>query len=1021
MDFITRFGLDRQRFSQFILAAIILFGLFLYSGFPSREEPQIVIRVASVVANFEGMSPSRMENLIVKPIEKKIKELEEVKDITVSIRTGKAIINVSVHDRYTDVAPIWQKLRNKMKDIAGSLPSGTQGPFVNDDYGRVAPITLALTGTDYSHAELREVARSLQDEFNALPLVARVTLHGIQEERIWLNFNEAKLLQNQLQSSQITNELKNQNVILPAGIIEADGDRFVIEPTGTYQSVEDIKNTLVKLPNSESMVYLRDLVDVERGYQDPPSSPVTFNGKTAVILGISQIPNTAIAEFAKQVDTQAEQQRLLLPAGLELKRVNYQPAVVDKQINEALSNLFQTVLVVLAVVMVFLGLRLGLLVGSLVPLTILLSLIGMNAWGVELQIVSIAAVIIALGLLVDNGIVMAEDIKRRIDNGETMYDAAIDAARSLSIPLLSSSLTTILAFMPLMLADNQAGEYISSLSQVIILTLLSSWLLSIYALPMLYAKFIGDKKAKKQSALDAMVSAIVSRMQSAYSVLLSQILHFRKLFLLAMVALFAMSIVLMGLIPKDFFPPSSSNQFVVYLDLPAGTDIRKTQQVTQTFSDWLADKEQNPELVSATAYIGDGGPRFIQSLSPPDPAPNAAFFVVTAKQAEGIDEIARRARDFALTQLPDARARIEKLGVGGGGGKGLALRLIGPNKEVLQEKANTLVDELRKIPNMKSIHNDWESPVAKIIVKVDQSRARRAGLDSSLIANALQAHFSGMDVSDYREGDKVIPIRMRADQDKRSSLDSLRQITIMSPTNQSFVPLLQVVEIDAVIEPSQIRRRNLERTIELSAKHQSWPAATLLENIQPMLDNFEMPAGHRLELAGDVADSDTANAALFEYMPACLMGIVILLVLQFNSARRPAVILATIPLCLIGASFGLFITGESFGFMCMLGLFSLAGIIINNGIVLIERIEEERAKQDSILDSIQAACEARMRPILVTTCTTALGLIPLILFGGSLWSGMGIVIAFGIVVGSLLTLGFVPALYALLFKAEYKH
>lgn len=1021
MDFITRFGLDRQRFTQFVLAGIVLFGLLLYKSFPSREEPQIIIRTASVVTYFEGMSPARMENLIVKPIEKKLKELEEVKTITVSIRTGEAVINVSVHDRYTDVAPIWQKLRNKMKDIASALPDGTQGPFVNDDYGRVAPITMAITGEDYSYSDLRDVARDLQDKYNALPLVARVTLHGIQEERIWLNFDEAKLLQNQLQSSQIFDSLRNQNVILPAGIIEADGNRYVIEPTGSYQTVEDIKNTLISLPDDQGMVYLRDLVDVERGYQDPPKAPVTFNGKKAVILGLSQVPNTAIAKFAKQVDHLSSQERALLPAGLSLAPVNYQPAVVKEQINSALSNLGQTIGIVLIVVMVFLGLRLGLLVGSLVPLTILLSLIGMNIWGVELQIVSIAAVIISLGLLVDNGIVIAEDIKSRIDSGQSMYDSATAASRSLSVPLLSSSLTTILAFMPLMLAENQAGEYISSLSQVIILTLLASWFLSIYALPILYSQFVlsKDQKDKPSSAFERVVNSAISKVQTVYSVLLLSILRFRKTFLLSMLGLFALSIIGMSYVPKNFFPPSSSNQFVVYLDLPAGTDIRKTQEVTQKFSDWLSNKDINPELVSATAYIGDGGPRFIQSLSPPDPSSNAAFFVITAKNADNIDQITQRSRNFVLTQLPDAQARLKKLAVGGGGGAGLIIRLIGPDENVLQEKSYELETMLRKIPNMDSIHNNWETPVPKIIVKVDQPRARRAGLDSTTIANALQAHFSGKNVSDYREGDKVIPIRLRAEQSYRDSLDALRQITIMS-SNNAFVPLMQVVEIHAVIEPSQIRRRNLERTLEISAKHSQMPAATLLASIQSQLDLLDMPAGHRWELAGDVADSDVANAALFEYMPACLLGIVILLVLQFNSARKPAVILLTIPLCLIGATAGLLITGESFGFMCMLGLFSLAGIIVNNGIVLIERIDEEQERQANLLKAITVACEARMRPILVTTCTTAIGLIPLILFGGSLWTGMGIVIAFGIIVGSLLTLGFVPALYAVLFKAGYQ-
>lgn len=1022
MEFLTKFGLNRFRFTQFVLAGIILFGALLYSTFPSREEPSIIIRTAVVSATFEGMSPIRMENLIVKPIEKKIKELEEVKDITVTIRTGRVVVNVNLFERYKEPAPIWQKLRNKMKDVAGQLPDGTQGPFVNDDFGRVSPITLSLYGDDYNHAELREVSRQLQDNFSALPLVARVSLHGIQEERIWLNFNEAKLLQHQIVSQQILNELQGQNVILPAGVVEADGNRFVIEPTGSYKNLEQIKNTLISLPNNQGLVYLRDLVEIERGYQDPPQAPVSFNGNSAVIMGISQIPNTAIAQFAKQVDAKVAQARRQLPAGLQLDYVNYQPNVVKKQISDAISNLGQTIAVVLAIVMVFLGLRLGLLVGALVPLTILLSLIGMSIWGIELQMVSIAAIIIALGLLVDNGIVMAEDIKRRTDLGEDINQAASDTSRSLAVPLLSSSITTILAFMPLMLANNLAGEYISSLSQVIILALLSSWFLSIYALPMLYARYVYQPKQviPVKSKKSNIIEASVAKFQGYYSILLASILQLRKRFLLAMIGLFGLSVVGLGIIPQEFMPPSSSNQFVVYLDLPAGTDIRKTQAVTNKLSHWLSNQEINPELVSATAYIGDGGPRFIQSLAPPEAAPNAAFFVVISKSAEQIDALAQRTRDYVLTDLPDARARISKLGLGGGGGAGYKVRISGPDITTLQNTAKIIEDKMRSIDGMASIHNDWETPVAKIIVKIDQSRAKRAGLSSKLIADALQAHFSGTDVSNFREGDKVIPIRMRAQQSYRDNLDALRQITIMSSSNNSFVPLLQVVEIEGVIEPSQIHRRDLSRTMEITAKHQTLPAAALVDLMQATLDGIDLPPGHTIALAGDVADNNQANAALFEFMPVCLMGVLILLVLQFNSVRRPAVILLTIPLCLIGAVAGLLLTSTPFSFMCMLGLFSLAGIIVNNGIVLIERIEEERRKRDSILESIQIACEARMRPILVTTCTTSIGLIPLILFGGAMWSGMGVVIAFGIIVGSLLTLGFVPALYAVLFQAEYQ-
>lgn len=1009
---LARFALDNDRFLIMTVLAIIVAGVVTYQTQPRQEDPEITIRTAQVSASFPGMSPERVEQLITRPLEEEIKRIPEVKEIRSFSMTGQSLVMPELHDTVFDLNPVWADLRNKMDDIAGRLPEGTVGPFVNDDFGRVAVVTLALSGSDFEFRELRWAARYLRDRLGAAPLIARIDLYGIQNERVWLEMDPALLSQFGLTPDRLIQALRTQNIVLPGGSIDAEGLRIVVEPSGNFESVEEIREVAIEAPTG--LVYLRDLVTIVRGYVDPPEKPVLYNGAPAVILGLSMTPGSNISELGRDLKVRLGELRAELPLGMALETVTWQPELVEAAVWSATENLGQTIVIVLVVVMLFLGVRTGLIVGTVVPLTVMASLVGMSLWGIELHRVSIAAIIVALGLLVDNGIVVVEDIKTRIARGVDRRKAALEAAGTLGIPLLTSSLTTILAFMPLMLAENSSGEYLRALSQVIILTLLSSWLIALTVTPAMCVWFL-PAGLEAEVGLDDIERSEPTAFRY-YRILLQNLLRFRIMFLVVMVGLLLGSLSLFDLVNQRHMAPSERNQFTIYLNLPAGSAPAATLDVARRLATHLSDKEANPEIVSNVVYVASGGPRFFLALQPPDAQPHISFGIVTTETAEQIDEVQERLIAWMTTHLPEAAVRTEELFLGPAPLGTVELRITGPEIEALQGIAEEVQATFREVPGTRGLRSDWENPVLKIQVRVDQARARRAGVSSQEIARALSAQLDGLQITDYREGDKVIPVTLRAEEAFRSDLDRLRTLEIFSASRGVGVPLLQVADFDGIVEPSQIRRVDQVRAVTVSAKHPDMSALTFYELLRPSLEKLELPSGYRIETEGEIKASTEANGALFQYAPHCLFGIIALLVLQFRSFRRPAIIGLTIPLILIGAVVGLLLFRAWFDFVAMLGLFSLAGIIINNGIVMIDRIDQIRAEGAPVDTAIVEAAIARLRPIVMTTLTTIFGLVPLALFGGEFWFGMAIVIMAGLAIGTLLTLAVVPVLYSLLFR-----
>jgi multidrug efflux pump subunit AcrB len=1013
---LAKLALDHSRITIIVMAMIVTLGVSIYLSYPSAEDPTIQIRSASVTASFPGMSTERVEDLIAIPLEAAMREIAELDEITSVSKAGSVRLDLTIRDEISDLKPVFQDIRNKVQDVKERLPEGTQGPNVNDEEGLTAIATIALWSDGFSMSEMQEVARDTRDLLYALKGVRKIDILGAQEERVYLEFVPAKMAEFGVPPQEIFGALAQQNIIEPGGEIIASGRTVTLEPSGNLGSVEDIGAVVFRIPGTDHVLRLDDVVEVRRAYVDPPRFPAYYNDRPAIVLSVSTVEGTDNIGFGRRLTALLGEIEQDLPIGYVLDYATFQPDLIEAAVASAVSNVYQTLAIVLAVVVMFLGLRTGLIVGSFVPLTMLLGIIVMRAYGVELQRMSITAMIIALGMLVDNGIVVAEDIRVRMERGVERMTAAVEGARSLAIPLLISSLTTIFAFLPMLLSEGGAGDYVRSLAQVVAMLLLGSWFLSMTVTPAMCAWFMKAQPADLPAPRELAAPAYYGLSHRIYRRLLGLMLRGRLIVVAAMLGLLVLSVQMLGTVKSEFFPAGDRNQILVYIDFEAGTDLRETQSELRKLTAWLNDKEMNPEVTSHIAYAGYGGPRFFLALSPVDPDPHRAFVLVNTRSVEDVGAVMDRINGFLDDRLPAARADAKRLWFGSTEPGIVQIRLVGPDGELLFGRAERIIEAFYAVPGTVGIKQDWENKILKLIIDVDQARARRADISSKDVASSLNSIYSGVTISDYREGDKVIPIVLRGNDSLRFSLASLQRVQIYSPAADRFVNLGQVATVRGEWRFSRIERRDQQRTLTVEARNPNLPAPDLLDAIRPTLDALELPAGYRWEVGGEIEDQAEANEKLFGLLPIALAGIVILLVGQFNSFRKAGIILATIPLILIGGTLGLIVMNAPNGFMVMLGFFSLAGILINNGIVLIDRIQTEEQAGREPLDAVVTACLARLRPILMTTLTTVLGLVPLILFGGALFYGMASVIAFGLVVGTILTLGFVPVLYTLMFS-----
>jgi multidrug efflux pump subunit AcrB len=1020
MKSITDFALNNSRTVIVIMLGIFFGGIILFGKIPKLEDPYITIREALVVAKNPGMPVEKVERLITRPIEEKIRSMGEVDDIKDSTsKVGECILHVTIKDEVPseDLPMVWKLLRNRMGDVEPSLPEGTIGPMVNDTFGDTSMATIALWSDGFSMAEMRETAREIRERLNLMEGIQKIDLTGVQEERIYIDFSNAKMAQLGIEPGVIGNSLKQQNIIRPAGRINMNGVEIVLETLGSFRSIEEIGDVLITVAGTQAAIPLRDIASIRKAYVEPIRNPAYYNGHQAIVLSVFLFKGVDAVEFGERLKKEVKDIEQSLAWGYKLDFATFQPELITKAVNGMVSNVVQSVGIVLVVVMIMLGFRIGLIVGSFIPLVMLFGVVMMSVLNVEMQRISLATMIIALGMFVDNAIVVSDDIKVNLESGMDRKEAVIKSGKSLAVPLLTSTLTTVFAFGPIILQIGSTGDYTKSLGQVMIILLMGSWFFSMFSSTSLCYWFLKIKPAAGTDNKEKL-DPYQGKFYQIYRKILVFGLRNRMLVLGFVGVAFVAAVFGFTKIPRILFPNGDRNQYTVNLDFPAGTHIEVTDRTVREFSAWLQDKKENPEITGAIAYVGNGGPRFFLSLAPTDPDPNSAFVIVNTQTGDQVDELIKRTRQQLLDHFPNVLGRVKAMFLGSSEPGILEIRLSGPNIDVLWEQAEQLKAGLRKIDGTLDIKHDWNNRVVSTKVEVDQNRARRSGITSKDVADSLSFFIDGYTITDFHQGNVDIPIMGRGIKTERDSSSSLQTLNVYSRSKKTGVPLNQVADIYSIGGLNRIVRYNQERTIKVSAKNQVMKAVELFEQIKPTLDRLKFPKGHYWEMGGELENSAKAMGKLAKPLFPCFAAIIILLVWQFNSIRRAAIIMLTMPLVLVGAVVGLIVMKADFGFMAILGLLALAGSIVNNGIVMIDKIEENIREKQSPYDAVINSAVSRFRPILLSVATTMLGFTPLIIYHDALFYNMACVMFFGLGIGSLFTLNYVPALYALFFRIK---
>jgi multidrug efflux pump subunit AcrB len=1019
MKGITGFALDNSRTVIMTILLVLVGGVYAFISLPKLEDPFITIREAVVAAKYPGMPVEQVERLITRPIEEEIRTMGEVKDIENSTsKVGECLIHVTIKDEVPSeqLPATWKLLRNRMNDVKPDLPEGTIGPMVDDTFGDTSVATIALWADGFDMAEMQETARQVRERLNLLKGIMKVDLTGVQDERIYLEVESAKIAQLGINPADITKSLREQNVLLPAGRINLNDVDVIVETQGWFKSTKEIEEVLIPISGTQGTIPLRDIATIRRAFVEPIENPAYYNGHQSIVLSVFIIRGVDAVEFGRRLKQEVQEIEQSLPWGYKLDFATYQPELIKKAVSGMVVNVIQSVSIVLVVVMLLLGIRTGLIVGSFIPLVMLFGIVTMYALGIDMERMSLATMIIALGMFVDNAIVVSDDIKVNLESGMARKDAVLKTGNSLALPLLTSTLTTVFAFGPIMLQVGSTGDYTSSLGSVMIILLLGSWFFSMFSSTSMCFWFLKPKPATggdKQQGSDP----YQGKFYGFYRWVLKFSLRYRFLVIAVTGGIFAVSIYAATFIPQAFFPPGDRNQYLIYLDLPAGTRIEETDRTVRKLSAWLQDKEENPEITGTIAYVGNGGPRFFLSLSPMDPDPFLAFLIVNTETNKQVPELVTRTDQYITGNLPNARGRVKAMWLGSTETGLLEIRLSGPGIDVLEVQTEQLMAALRKIPGTIDIKQDWNRRVFTAKADVDQARARRAGVTSEDVANTLDFFIDGTTATDFHEGNVQIPIVGRGVPDERDSPESLRTLGIRSSSGDS-VPVNQVADIYTVGQLDRIMRYNQERTITVSAKNQVLKASEIFAALKPTLDGMEFPKNHYWEVGGELEDAATAMQNLVKWMPVCFGGIIFLLVWQFNSIRRAAIIILTMPLVIVGAVVGLLVMQADFGFMVILGLLALAGSIVNNGIVMIDKIEENRRDGQTPYDAVVNSAVSRFRPILLSVSTTMLGFSPLIINKDPLFYGMACIMFFGLGIGSLFTLNYVPALYSIFFRVK---
>ncbi len=999
----------RNRVVTIVLSVVMLgAGLQSFSTMSRLEDPEFTIKDALVITPYPGASAAQVAEEVTDEIEIALQKLGQLDKLESRSERGLSTVTATVKDKYdkTTLPQVWDELRRKVSDAQGNLPPGAGPSIVVDDYGDVFGVFVAVYGPEYSYAELKKHVDFLKREFLLVQDVAKIETFGERTEAIYVELSRDRMARLGIPEQAIVDELRKKNVVTDSGRVKVGSEFITIEPTGTVDTVEEFGSILVSGERDEQ-IYLRDVAEVRRGYVEPQGSLIRYDGNVAIGLGISTASGGNVVKMGEAIAKRAQELEGQMPLGIDYGIVSLQSEAVQTAIKGFTSSLLQAVAIVIVVLLFFMGLRSGLLIGFILLLTIVGSFIILKPMGVALERISLGALIIALGMLVDNAIVVVDGMLVRIQGGEDPEKAASNVVQQSAMPLLGATLIAIMAFAAIGTSQDSTGEFCRSLFQVVMVSLLLSWVTAVTVTPLLGVMFLAAPAGGDTG--DPYASGFYQR----YKSLVGACIRARWATVGAVVGVFVVSLWGFGFVEQSFFPPSTRPQFMVDFWMPQGTHIDDTTERVAEIEEFLTGREG---VTHVTSLVGKGGLRFLLTYQPEKGNGAYAQFLVDVDDASRIDGLIPEIQRELSERHPDALAYAFKFELGPGSNGKIRARFSGPDPVVLRRLADQAVSIMRFDPNTKAIRTDWRQRVKVLKPIVAEEQANLNGIQRPDIARVLLAGFEGEPVGLYRDGDLLLPIILRASEQDRSDVDSINQLQIWSPAASGMIPLRQVVSgFETVFEDEIIYRRDRKRTITVFSDPISGPASKLFARLRPQIEAIELPPDYTLEWGGEYEDSGKAQAALAGAIPSFVLIMLLITIILFNSLKQPAVIWLNVPLAVIGVTVGLLVTGQPFGFMALLGFLSLSGMLIKNAIVLVDEINLQLSEGKELSDAIVDSGASRLRPVAMAAATTALGMIPLLL--DAFFISMAVTIIFGLLFATVLTMVVLPVFYAIFYRA----
>ncbi len=1018
---LSEWALEHPSMVLYLIIVLMVGGVLSFLTLGRAEDPDFTFKVMVVRTQWPGATAQEVERELTERIEKKLQETPYVDVIRSASRAGESLVFIQVKD-YTPRAEVpesWRQVRKKLDDIRHQLPPGVQGPFPNDEFGDVYVNIYALTGTGYDHGDLRREATRIARELRNVADVKKVDLLGVQDEKITIEVAPTRLAALGLTPALVAEALAKQNAVVPAGFVETATDRVRLRVTGGFDSVAQIRATDLAVGGRHFR--LGDIAEVSRGFAEPPNPKMRVSGQDAVGIAVVMAKGGNVIALGDRLRADIDRLSHELPLGMAVTTVADQPTIVQISLKLFLQSLAEAIIIVLAVSFLSLGMRTGMVVALSIPLVLAMTFLLMKVFGIDLHRISLGALIIALGLLVDDAIIAAEMMVVKIEQGWEKAKAATFAYTSTAFPMLTGTLITAAGFTPVGFAKSGAGEYAGAIFSVTTIALLVSWIVAVVFTPYIGYKLLDEQALRKIGAAhhgDIYDTPFYRRFRALLEWCLRH--RWRVIGMTVVAFIFGMVLFATG-VQKQFFPPSSRPELLVDLWLPQGASLKATEAEVRRVEALLQDASIKDAIASQSAYIGNGAPRFYLPLDQQLFNDNFGQFIVVTKgfeEREAVRAYLMKAFDAPDGAWSHVRTRVQRLENGPPIGFPVVFRVVGENVDTLRRIAHEVATVMRTNPNVRDVHLDWNEKSKSVRVVIDQDRARLLGVSSQDVAQALQAHQVGLTLTQYREGDQLIDVIWRAGDADRGRLDRLADLPILA--NGKWIPLAQVARLEPVLEEGIIWRRDrlpaIQVRADLANPTVTGPTATL--QIDPLLNEIrkDLPPGYRVEIGGTIEESAKNEGALKAVMPLMIVAVITLLMIQLQSIRRTVMALLTAPLGLIGVALALIAFGKPFGFVANLGIIALLGMILRNSVILLDQIDQDERAGKSSWEAIIGAAVRRFRPIMLTAAAAVLAMIPL--SRQIFWGPMAVAIMGGLIIATVLTLLFLPALYAAWYRVK---